>query len=653
MHRGTPAMIGLVLSSVATLAAADASTYPPTAALEQVRLAISRAPASHPRLLADAAAFAALRQRLATEPLQRALADALLRQAEALTTVPPVTYTKQGRRLLSQSRTAVKRIVLLATAYRLSGEALHLARGRQEMLAAAAFPDWNPAHFLDVGEMTFALAIGYDWLYDGLDAEARQTIRDAIVKKGVILPETTQHKAWVNASNNWGQVCHGGLVAGALAVLEDEPELAATTVHRALQNVPRAMAAFAPNGSYPEGPGYWSYGTTYNVLLIAALESVLGTDFGLSLAPGFSQTGEYLPLATGPSGQTFNYADGGAGRGVEPALFWLARRFARPDWLLQDNALLTSHSARLSAKDAAGGGDRFLPLLLLWLDHTSADAPVRMPLHWSSGGHVPISLHRSSWTDPQAVFVGLKGGSPKAPHGQMDTGSFVLDADGARWALDLGAEDYFGIESRGMKLWSSEPGSDRWTIFRQSNRGHNTLVIDGQSQQVGGNGTIVRFSTAPAWPHSVVDLSSLYAGQAKAVLRGVALLPSGRVLIRDHLAGLVAGSNVRWGMITGGTPTLGDGPILDLAKGTGRLRLEARLPVAPRWQTYETAKPPNEWDSRNPGTVMVGFTAVAPASGVLDLAVLCTPGSRLETAVPDDAELTKAPLEWSPEAAER
>jgi hypothetical protein len=75
--------------------------------------------------------------------------------------------------------------------------------------------------------------------------------------------------------------------------------------------------------------------------------------------------------------------------------------------------------------------------------------------------------------------------------------------------------------------------------------------------------------------------------------------------------------------------------------------------VAPRWQTYETAKPPNEWDSRNPGTVMVGFTAVAPASGVLDLAVLCTPGSRLETAVPDDAELTKAPLEWSPEAAER
>ncbi len=41
----------------------------------------------------------------------------------------------------------------------------------------------------------------------------------------------------------------------------------------------------------------------------------------------------------------------------------------------------------------------------------------------------------------------------------------------------------------------------------------------------------------------------------------------------------------------------------------------------------ETATPPNEWDSPNPGTVMVGFEAVAPASGELGLDVLFTPGS--------------------------
>ena len=124
------------------------------------------------------------------------------------------------------------------------------------MLAVAAFSDWNPSHFLDVAEMTFAMAVGYDWLFHQLGADSRKTIRTAIVQKGVTLPFTTRHKGWVRARNNWGQVCHGGLTAGALAVLEDEPELAAKTVHNALQNVHFSMDAYAPNGSYPEGPGY-------------------------------------------------------------------------------------------------------------------------------------------------------------------------------------------------------------------------------------------------------------------------------------------------------------------------------------------------------------------------------------------------------------
>jgi len=40
-------------------------------------------------------------------------------------------------------------------------------------LAAARFGDWNPKHFLDVAEMTFALAIWYDWLFDQLDTNLR------------------------------------------------------------------------------------------------------------------------------------------------------------------------------------------------------------------------------------------------------------------------------------------------------------------------------------------------------------------------------------------------------------------------------------------------------------------------------------------------
>jgi len=250
-----------------------------------------------------------------------------------------------------------------------------------------------------------------------------------------------------------------------------------------------------------------------------------------------------------------------------------------------------------------------------------------MPLHWQSESRTPISVHRSSWTDPATTFLGLKAGSPSGPHGHMDTGYFVLDADGVRWAVDLGAEGYHGIESRGMNLWSSAQDSDRWTIFRQSNHGHNTLVIDGQLQHARGHASIVHFSDDPEFPCSVVDMSPVYEGQAQSVRRGVALLPSREVLVQDELTGLKPGSRVRWGMITPGKPAEAGKSNVKLAQGKARLTLHILAPQASFWQIIDTAKPRNEWDSPNPGTCMAAFETTAPDSGELTLVVLATPGS--------------------------
>jgi len=377
-------------------AAVGEAAYPPGQTLGEVREAIAAAPREHPRLLIDAAGFERLRQSLGEDPLKRRLADEVMAEAKRILATVPVTRTLEGRRLLGQSRRCLQRVVYLAMAYQLTGEEVFAGRAAEEMLAVAGFSDWNPSHFLDVAEMTMALAVGYDWLYEALEESARVTIRRAIVDKGVSLPFTTDHRNWVTARNNWGQVCHGGLTAGALAVMEDEPELAARTVHNAIHHVTHSMAAFAPKGSYPEGPGYWSYGTGYNVLLIAVLESVLGSDFGLSEAPGFSVTGEYPNLAGGPSGLFFNYADGGAGRGPEPFLFWFAARYGRPDWLLGERERMKGELDQLDRLAVAGGGDRFLPLALLWMRPEPERLDIRMPLHWLSEGSVPVSIHRSS-----------------------------------------------------------------------------------------------------------------------------------------------------------------------------------------------------------------------------------------------------------------
>jgi hypothetical protein len=601
-------------------------SYPPKVSIVEIRHRIESADHGHPRLLATREQLKALPSSLDNEPLRKQLAEMIVKQANSLLDAPPVKRKLVGIRLLTVSRRCLDRVLTLATAYYVTGDARYVRRCEKEMLAAARFSDWNPSHFLDVGEMTCALAIGYDWLYDELDEASRKEIRSAIVEKALRVPFETKFNHWVRARNNWGQVCHGGLTMGALAVMDDEPDLAARTVQNALDNVVVSMAAYSPHGSFPEGPGYWGYGTSYNVVLIAALESVLQTDFALASAPGFSETGGYPSLVYGPSGQYFNYADGGAGRGPDPILFWFASRFGRPEWLLHERDLW---NAMLNRQDTlpVEASPRFMPFALLWMKDAAEPDPEKLPLSWTGGGNVPIAVHRSSWTDPRATLVGVKAGSPTASHGHMDIGSFVLDSDGVRWAIDLGAEGYFGLESKHVGLWNNKPGGQRWSIFRLNNLSHNTLVIDDLPQVVTGSSKITEFSDRPERAFSIVDMTPAYEGQVKSARRGFRLLPSGEVVVQDELTGLRPGSKVRWGMVTAGIPNeLGSNSVV-LQQGGQKLSLRLVAPSNVVWSEVDTAKPRHEWDSPNPGTRMMAFEAVAPASGELTLAVVATPGS--------------------------
>jgi len=228
----------------------------------------------------------------------------------------------------------------------------------------------------------------------------------------------------------------------------------------------------------------------------------------------------------------------------------------------------------------------------------------------------------------------------------MDIGAFVLDAEGVRWALDLGAEGYHGIEARGMNLWSSRQDSDRWKIYRQSNAGHNTLVIDEQLQVAAAAGEFVAFSEDARFPFSVLDMSAVYEGQAGLAWRGVALLPTGEVLIQDRLKGLRPGSRVRWGMITPGETADMAGGRVELRQADRRLGLRILSPVQAEWRVLDSATPRHEWDSPNRGTRMMAFEAVAPDSGDLILGVVATPGS---CQAPMASGIRLRPLEqWHP-----
>ena len=54
---------------------------------------------------------------------------------------------------------------------------------------------WNSKHFLDVGEFTFAYALAYDQMFDGLSSSQKASIRGWIVNLGLTCVELVDDRA--------------------------------------------------------------------------------------------------------------------------------------------------------------------------------------------------------------------------------------------------------------------------------------------------------------------------------------------------------------------------------------------------------------------------------------------------------------------------
>ncbi len=557
--------------------------------------------ADHPRLLLPKGAEKKLLKQINRDAVWKEIHTATLGEADRIITLPVSERIKTGMRLLAVSRENLRRIFILSYAYRMTGQEKYLVRAEQEMLKAASFSDWNPSHFLDVGEMTMALGVGYDWLYPALSEASRRTIREAIVKKGFKPSYDTAYNWFVDAEHNWNQVCNGGLAFGAIAVAESEPEWAQKIIDRAIDKVRLPMRHYAPDGAYPEGPGYWGYGTLFNVLLIGGLESTFGTDYGLSQMPGFMQTGTYEMQMVSPLIKHFNYMDNSYEPESSSAPFWFYSKTQDPSVLCQQVSILQRDTAKKYLKD------RVLPAMLIW----GAGAPMEKAVapqetFWAGRGNTPVCVIRSGWGDPNARFVGVKLGSPSINHGHMDVGSFVFEADGVRWAIDLGSEDYNTTETRGVDLWNMAQQSQRWDVFRHNNRSHNTLTFNDKLQRVNGSAQIIESDSATARRFVKTDLTPVYAGQVDKVERTISLVDNDYLLIEDEITAGKNYTRMRWTLMTRATPKILSDNTVMLEQDGKRclLKIESETPIVWRFEKTPTV---NTFDSPNPDVTMVVF----------------------------------------------
>lgn len=478
-----------------------------------------------PRLHLTAERLAAIRTLVREEPVAAKVYAAIEKSARHSLKMPPRQYEKSdGRRLLPVSRDVLRRVTDWGFMYHMTGDTAWADRAWAELAAAAGFPDWNPAHFLDTAEMTYAFAIGYDWFYDRWTPDQRARLRRAIQEMG-LGPAMTSYepkpRRWATVHNNWNQVCNGGIALGALAIAEDEPQRAAKIVRAACASIPLAIGVYRPDGAGTEGVTYWAYATQYNTALLDGLETALGTCLGLDQVDGYKQSADFQLYFSGARHESFDFGDCGRSLLSAPQHFWFGRHYDTPRHSWFRYAILRAHPDRGRVAD------------LLWFDPRAKDFDPREFALDKHFRRAEVAVMRSAWGDPDALVLGIEGAPPDDfSHRHLDSGSFILEAAGVRWIVDCGTERETYLAHR--------HSHDRWDFYRTRAEGHNTLVLNpgpGPDQAPKTPAPITRFESRPDRCEAEMDLSKAYAAAARRVTRTFAMIDRKRVTIRDRIEG--------------------------------------------------------------------------------------------------------------------
>lgn len=482
----------------------------------------------HPYLYADNKKFDMLEK--SEEPTVVMLRNLVFANADKALEKKVLPVPESGSNM-GYMRSVQGRLIYLSAAYKMSGEYEYLEAVRRQLKELNAIEDWGTYHFLDIGEAALGVGIAYDWLYDEWTKDEKKAIEESVLKKCFATSKKVfaGKDSWMKGDFNWNQVCHGGLSVAALAIYNTYPEEAKFIIERAAECVPYAAKVYEPDGAYPEGASYWEYGTTFQVLLIEAMRSAFGHCYGLNEYEGFMESADFRIQLNGNIGLEYGYSDYHRGYYNEPVMMWYAKELGRSD--LQQNELekierLLDNPTKIS---------RLSFFDLLWWSPIKTDGSnVKGNLRcWQANGKMPIAFMRTDRYHNHA-YVGFKGGTPYRSHGHQDSGSFIYESQGVRWALDLGTESYDKMRKAQLDLWNYEQNSSRWTAFRTSAEAHNLARIDSDPLITLGVASDMVFIEKTGCGVATLNITSLYdRAKVESVKRTVRLNQNGDMVVAD------------------------------------------------------------------------------------------------------------------------
>ncbi|MBO5370653.1 MAG: discoidin domain-containing protein [Clostridia bacterium] len=500
---------------------------------DEVFLDITSRQLSRPRILLTSDRINTLKYYIQVYPQIKEWYDKLKENATKYLSDATYVYKADSYSgILGISQSARGRIPLLAFIYLMEGDETYAKKAVEQLLAVTSFQDWYPYRGLDTNEMSLAVGIGYDWLYNYMTADQRSAIKKGLIEKGLntamedytgkytYFHENGRSRStyWTtlgDAPHNWVWVCNSGAMVGAMSVADEEPELSSKIISYALENWGRALRYLAPDGVWTEGPMYNNWMLLCMANAFSSLENTFGTTFGLMDMPGvteFPRFNNSFISTTAP----FNFGN------VEPTYgntnstgtFYMASYNGDVEMArLRKYAMDTYEGISIGLQDFIYAEPEFLV----------ETVPTIKDEVYSIPDGLTMFMFRSNPVSKNSVNIAATLDNCMT-YAQADMGSYIIDAYGTRFAQDIGKANYDGV-------WFDQ--------YKNRAEGHNVVVINPDQSPgftVGTLGSMERCENDEDEAYAIFDMSNNYKDYATSAKRGYFLTENrDRIIIQDEI----------------------------------------------------------------------------------------------------------------------
>lgn len=398
------------------------------------------------------------------------------------------------RRYYTEAQEYLYVIRHLAVAGKVESNDAYIAQAKDWLLAMAGWDQQGASsrHYNDeVGfRVNLTLAWGFDWLYDVLTEEERDTVKEALIIRTNELFKHLSEKAKIHIfpyDSHAIRAISAALLPAAL-VLRDETEEAKYWLAYCVHYL---YALYSPwsgvDGGWGEGPHYWTTAMSY--LLDAAQMIKANLDVDLYQRPIIKNTGDF-PLYTKSPGSRRGYFGDDSTLGYLPTIktavcmLHLAGAVQRPDyhWFYQEHAKRDQSTGKEFYN--YGWWDVNFDRMIIdsYFDVPAAEYTLKETnVNWfKSIGWVGIQ-HKMDKPEEQVQFTIKSSPLGSVSHSSADQGSFVI----------YGFEEDLAIYSGYYVSY----GSQMHTEWRKKTRSKNALLINGEGQYAGMDKILAKRST--------------------------------------------------------------------------------------------------------------------------------------------------------------